>query len=95
MSRCLQKPISIGYPARAVLHRNEGLWRRIFADIFVDKVQFVSVRRYVVYEIPRLPGFEAARQQEFLRGTTHRRGNQDSQNPQDLCQVAALSACLT
>ncbi len=56
MSRCLQKPISIGYPAWVVLHRNEGLWRRIFADVFVDNVQFVSVRRYVVYEIPRLPG---------------------------------------
>jgi hypothetical protein len=38
MSRCLQKPISIGYPARVVLHRNEGLWRRIFADSFVGKV---------------------------------------------------------
>ncbi len=55
MSRCRQKPISIGFPVRAVLHRNEGLWRRIFADVFVDNVQFVSVRRYVVYEIPRLP----------------------------------------
>ncbi len=30
--------------ARVVLHRNEGLCRYIFADIFVDKVQFVSVR---------------------------------------------------
>ncbi len=54
MSRCRQKPISIGFPVRAVLHRNEGLWRRTSADIFVDNVQFVSVRRYVVYEIPRL-----------------------------------------
>ncbi len=72
-----------------------GTRRHIFADIFVGKVQYVSVRRYVVYEIPRLPGFEAARQQEFPRGTTHRRGDQDSQNPQDLCHVAASSACLT
>ncbi len=48
------KTARIGCSAAVVLHRNEGLCRRLFADIFVDKVKFVPVMRYVVYEIPRL-----------------------------------------
>jgi len=40
MSRCLQEPMSIGYPVPVVLHRNEGLCRRILVLLAtnVDKV---------------------------------------------------------